>query len=445
MNQHPIPRPSSPPPAGLHTGGTPAPPPRAPRVRLLWERVFPTDPPRRVTAMGIAVIALAAVLLWGVSRALSVSGTGGGAGRPPIQAGSATDSSPAEETALLPTIPEEEATRPLEPATDQDRPPATEPPATEPPATEPPATAPSPEATAAPTESLPDETSAGLPADSAPETAAPRPCPEGCFAVEPLDVSEKDRGPGYVRPTGVTLPPFLPALPPWKTLPAVLLVNTHPYEGYGDGGTYYDPAAGGLALVDTPHAPDGTVALTAALSRVLREMGITVIHLRVSTTAGESAASVHARTEELIQQYCRLYPDVGLVLDIGRSAELTERGGILRTAGSLEGTPCAQLGIGVSGGREGVSFGRDLALALALRQALWEREPTLSRPVEVKTGDGPVPDREEVRVLSLSLGSAGNTFAEAGRLVRPLGSAIASTLQKNIENGKIISETSLQN
>jgi stage II sporulation protein P len=219
-------------------------------------------------------------------------------------------------------------------------------------------------------------------------------------------------------------------LPLWSDVPAVLLVNTHPYEGYGDGSPYYDPAAGGLALVDTPHAPDGTVALTAALSRALRDRGIAVIHLRVSTTAGESAASVHARTEELIRQYCRFYPDVGLILDIGRSAELTESGGILRTAGSLEGAPCAQLGIGVSGGREEASLGRDLSLALALRQALFGHEPTLSRPVEVGTGDGPVPDREEVRVLSLSLGSAGNTFAEAERLVRPLAEALSAVLEK---------------
>ena len=50
--------------------------------------------------------------------------------------------------------------------------------------------------------------------------------------------------------------------------------------------------------------------------------------------------------------------------------------------------------------------------------------------MEVGTGDGPVPDREEVRVLSLSLGSAGNTFAEAERLVRPLAEALSAVLEK---------------
>ena len=364
MNQHPIPRPASRPPAGLHTGGALTPPPRAPRVRLLWERIFPSaDPRRRALALGVAVTVLAVVLLRGMSRAHSAVGMGGGAGIPPPSIGSTAEP---RETVPPSFSTEEEATNPPEPdavpesdtvtdpATDRIPSPDTEP-APEPssPPTDTPATAPSPESTDVPSEPSTDEPSTHPPAESIPETEAPPPCPEGCFAVESLDMSEGDRGAGYIRHTGVTLPPSLPVLPLWSDVPAVLLVNTHPYEGYGDGSPYYDPAAGGLALVDTPHAPDGTVALTAALSRALRDRGIAVIHLRVSTTAGESAASVHARTEELIRQYCRFYPDVGLILDIGRSAELTESGGILRTAGSLEGAPCAQRRTGGSFPRTG--------------------------------------------------------------------------------------------
>ena len=132
----------------------------------------------------------------------------------------------------------------------------------------------------------------------------------------------------------------------------------------------------------------------------------------------------------MIRHYCRLYPDVGLVLDLGRSAEMTASGGILRTRTQYRGEDCAQLRVTVSGGRPGDATGRDLAVALALRQALWEEEPTLSRPVRVIGGDGLISEPEDVRVLTLEAGSAGNTFAEALALLTPLGDALCRILEE---------------
>jgi hypothetical protein len=127
----------------------------------------------------------------------------------------------------------------------------------------------------------------------------------------------------------------------------------------------------------------------------------------------------------MIRYYCRLYPDIGLVLDLRRSAELTETGEILRTAGELDGVICAQLRVSVGGGRPQAERSGDLAAALALRAALWETEPTLSRPVHVRAGGGLLSDAAGVRCLTLEMGSAGNTFAEASRLTRPVADALA--------------------
>ena len=258
--------------------------------------------------------------------------------------------------------------------------------------------------------------------------------PEGCYPIIPVDVSEQDRGSGYIAGNLTGIPDTLPRVGLWETegTPTVLIVNTHPYEGYGDGKGWYDPEAGALALTDTPNDSDGTVALGAALARALRGMGVTVIHLRIAVSEEDSAADIYDRTESVVRSYCRLYPDIGLILDLRRSAEMTAEGGILRTEGTLGGEACAQLRVSVSGGREDAVLGRDLAVAVALREGMWGADPSISRPVRVKSGAGIVGELTTVRVLTLELGAAGNTFAEAERLISPLA-AVLSDLVLNFE------------
>lgn len=250
--------------------------------------------------------------------------------------------------------------------------------------------------------------------------------PAGCFPVIDMDVSRPELGVGYVDGDAQRLPAALPEGRLWSTAapPTVLIVNTHPLEGYWDGGTYYDPASGGLSLVETPQAADGVVALSEVLTRALREQGVTVIHLRIAVSAEESAAEVYARTETTVRAYCRAYPEIGLVLDLRRSAELTAAGEILRTEGMLNGEPCAQVRLSVGGGRSKAALARDLAAALALRESLWELSPSLSRPVTVKQSGGLGEMLEGVCVVTLEAGSAGNTYDEAMRTVAPLARAI---------------------
>ena len=280
-------------------------------------------------------------------------------------------------------------------------------------------------------ETAEDPAETAEPEDDTPETARPDTpaAPEGWIPVLSRDVSEMSRGAGYVVGLTEHLPASLPTGRLWEGTPAVLLVNTHPYEGFSDGSSLYDPASGGLAVTETPYDPDGVVAFGSALTRALRGLGVTVIHLRVPTSAGESAGVIYDRTEAMIRYYCRLYPDIGLVLDLRRSAELTEGGEILRTAGCLGGEDCGQLRISVSGGKDQTALGWDLTAALALRRALWEIEPTVSRPVRVKSGQGLIPELTGVRVLTVEAGSAGNTYAEAARLVAPLADAVAAVLE----------------
>ena len=268
--------------------------------------------------------------------------------------------------------------------------------------------------------------------DPGEDTAPPISVPAGCYPFAAKDMSMTEYGVGYVEGDAALLPDKLPAGRLWSTqgAPAVLVVHTHPYEGYSDGSAWYDPAAGGLALTESPNASDGVVALGAELIRALRESGVTVIHVRVAVSAEDSAADIYDRTETVARYYCRLYPDIGLVMNLRRSAELTEEGAVLRTAGSYGGETCAQLRISVHSGRSEAELGADLAAALLLRAGLWDADPTVSRPVCVKEGKGFVADLEGVRVLTLEMGSAGNTYAEAEALVLPLSEALAGMLSE---------------
>ena len=276
------------------------------------------------------------------------------------------------------------------------------------------------------------------PADTeAPPPAEPSPLPTGCIPIRPLDLSMTERGSGYILHTGGRLPAALPPalFADRSDPPAVLLVNTHPYEGYSQGEAWFDPAAGSLAVTPGPNHPAGVVALGSLLTRHLRGLGITVIHLRVAVSAEDTAEEIYDRVEAAVAEYLRLYPDIGLVLDLRRCAEMTEDGGILRTAGSCQGTPCAQLRLTVHGGRSEGAVAGDLAAALYLRKILWSTEPTLSRPVRVKGGAGLLTGHGGVRFLTLDMGAAGNTYGEAAALVPLVGDALGRMLSDSQNYG----------
>lgn len=270
-------------------------------------------------------------------------------------------------------------------------------------------------------------------AETETETRESETLPPDGYAVVRKDLSEPERSVGYIQSTANSLPPSIPGEGTrlWSTAsaPTVLVVHSHPYEGYHDGGDWYDPATGPFAQTDATGTSEGVVALGAELSGILREAGVNVIHLRVPVGDGESTSAIYARTEEAVRYYCEMYPDIGLVIDLRRSAELTDQGEILRTAGSYGGEDCAQVRLSVSGDRATDTVSRDIAVAVALRRALWAEEPSISRPVLVKGGSGMAGELDRVVMLTVELGSAGNSFSEAQRLLMPLGEAIAALVQ----------------
>ena len=253
--------------------------------------------------------------------------------------------------------------------------------------------------------------------------------PSGAYVVVKKDLSEPNRSIGYIQCTANQLPPSIPGEGTrlWNTVaaPTVLLVHSHPYEGYHDGRDWYDPATGPFAQTDALGTSDGVVGLGVELTGILREAGVNVIHLRVPIGAGESTSDIYDRTEEAVRHYCEMYPEIGLVIDLRRSAELTDEGEIVRTWGNYEGEDCAQVRLSVSGDRATDRVSLDIAVAVSLRRALWAEAQSISRPVLVKGGSGMAGELARVAILTIDLGSAGNSFQEAQHLLAPLGDAIA--------------------
>ena len=394
---------------------------RSRRERIAWGHLFSEENGRtgrgirsvwRICA-AVCALALAAGIVWMMGGSQGMRDTlrgflpGGAPAVPPSPTGR-----PSEEITSSEEPPTEELTHGGESVTDRDTDPAED--CTEAPAED------SGEDAESVTEPLTDAVT-DAPTESV-ETL-----PFGCVPIVSVDMSDVGAGADHV-----TVDSGAPYLTPaekipfdGEEIPAVLLVHTHPLEGYSNGGAWYDPAAGGLALSPHPNAPDGVVALGVALTRYLREQGITVIHLRVPVEAGETSDALYGRVEAAVSDACSLYPQIWLILDLRRSAELTEAGEILRTAGFYQGD-CAQVGISVHGDRPLAE--EDLAVALALRRCLWGMETSLSRPVRVRDSEGIAPHLFEIPFLTLELGAAGNTYAEAEALLAPLGSAIARVL-----------------
>lgn len=252
------------------------------------------------------------------------------------------------------------------------------------------------------------------------------------------DMSESGRGAGYIwndtdrDPYGLT-----PGWTPTTAHPVVLIVTSHPFEGYcgGDG--------------------TGTVSdLAEALAEDLRARGVSVVLVNSALSGiqpGTSYRETYERTQALAKYYCRLYADIALVLDLRRSAEMTEISGrtdltgsitgivtvgLLRTEGQLDGTPIAQLRLIADAWREGVPAedSTDLRFALALREKLFAVSPTVSRPVWWRAGQGLIAaDMSAAHagvpiLLTAELGAAGNTYDEAARLIPLLGQAVAETV-----------------
>ena len=265
-------------------------------------------------------------------------------------------------------------------------------------------------------------TESGAEPGTEPETQPPVPVAgEGAVL---RDMSESERGPDYLINDTDRDPAAVPAwVPDGTKKPVVLLVCSRPYDGYADGD-------GGGVVSD----------LAETLAAELRRRGVTVIFVNralTGLTKDSSVAACREKTQSLIRYYCRLYGDITLVMDVRRGAELVE-GSLLATAGTADGQPGAQLRLIADGRRPGDEDGTaaadlDLSLAAAIRRGVYEVSPTAPRPVLWRDNAGLIPDglcgeEDGPRLVTVELGSAGNTYSSAAALIPLLARSTAAAL-----------------
>jgi len=243
-----------------------------------------------------------------------------------------------------------------------------------------------------------------------------------------MDMSEKEKGAAYIVGDEACGPPEVPLEN--VTFPegtAVLLIHSHPYEAYGDGGdeAWYRDDGWAVEIPEEGGYPsEGVTALGKDLALLLRLRGIEVVHCVLPADGVPSHMDTYEKTREAVEQLLTEHPRVGLVIDLRRGAERLSDGSLLRTRGRYHGQTTAQLRLLVDGSRRATDDTRDLAAAVTLRRWLYLEEPTLSRPVYLRQGEGLTTDTSVV-MLTLELGTAGNTYEEANALLIPLADALA--------------------
>ena len=252
------------------------------------------------------------------------------------------------------------------------------------------------------------ETEGETEVETAEESTAEEPVFVGDRAVTRLDMSYADRGAWYMENHAGDAPDLEAVLAAADRLDGqtVLIVTSHPMDTYRDGGSMGE--------------------LAETLADLLRARGVTAVYVSVPSFE-ESYLDAYYATADLLRYSLTVTPDVGLVLDLRRSGELTQDGGVLQTDGSLAGGRCAQVRFSVDG--EGAYWQESLGVALRLRERLWLTEASLARPTRLRTGVGlsATADRP-MAFLTVEIGALGNRYVEAERTLPALAEAVAALM-----------------
>lgn len=283
--------------------------------------------------------------------------------------------------------------------------------------------------------SRPGEHESSAPEISLPEedeTLLPPEPPLQSAPIVTADRSEAHKGWDYLLRDTECSVPELPEKVRFSENATVLILHSHPYEAYGDGGNtaWHNGEGWAVRLPENgSYADDGVVALGERLTLLLRLRGVRVIHAVLSAEVSLSHMDTYDETGRMLSEMLSSYPQIAWVIDLRRGAEQTAEGYMLRTCGTYGGETAAQLQILVDARSAEETQGRDLRVALNLRAALFAEEATLSRPVYLRHGAG-LCNKEGVVMLTLEFGTAGNTFEEATRLLVPVADAICDGIQR---------------
>ena len=192
--------------------------------------------------------------------------------------------------------------------------------------------------------------------------------------------------------------------------PQILIMHTHGSEAYTmDGTDIYTPS-------DTYRTTDNNfnvVRVGTEIAGVLTEMGFSVVHDK-SLYDYPAYSGAYDRSKEAVERYLKEYPSIRVVLDVHRDALIGADGTTYKTMATVEEEQTAQIMLVVGSndtGLEHPNWKKNLTLALKLQQRMTGLEPTLARPITVRTSR--FNQQLTTGSVLVEVGSHGNTLQEA--------------------------------
>jgi len=216
------------------------------------------------------------------------------------------------------------------------------------------------------------------------------------------------------------------SIEPDSSGPQILIMHTHGTEAYTmDGTDIYTPS-------DTSRTTDtqfNVVRVGQEIADQLTAMGFSVLH---DTTLYDYPAysGAYDRSKEGVEAWLAKYPSIRVVLDVHRDALTGENGETYKTLATVEGQEIAQLMLVVGSSDAGLEhpfWKENLTLAIHLQSGLIARDPTLARPITLRTNR--FNQQLTTGSLLVEVGSHGNTLQEALAAARLFAQTAGETLK----------------
>ncbi len=206
--------------------------------------------------------------------------------------------------------------------------------------------------------------------------------------------------------------------------PLVFIYCSNPKEAYwrGEGAITVDK----IGEATFSENSDQTVcAVAKKLQDTLKENGISAIY--GEPEAGDGYLGSSERAKKLIQQALIEYPEIAVVIEIGRDSLFDSEGNYIKPVTEDTTDPIAQVlavvGVGTSESRTSF-WQKNLQFAKALQAAAEEQTPGIFRGIRLKS----TPQNQQYAPFSLSLliGSGATTVEEAQFSAQQIGASLSS-------------------
>ncbi len=241
---------------------------------------------------------------------------------------------------------------------------------------------------------------------------------QGATAIKPYDRSANTLGMYAENPTDAVLEQISPAFPRAVDGVSVIIINTHSFETYAEDGAWQYTDA---AFASNGEESSRIAVVAEALCERLNRSGIGAVFV---DCMANSAFGSYQNAKKLTELALAEHPEAVLVVDLHRAILTDEKGALIRPITEIAGEISAQARIllGVGAGYE-----ENAAAALSFYEQVNLTYPDLMMPLSVS--EGSFLQELAIPVLTLEIGSAGNSAEEAMATARLLAGVMAAKLK----------------